>query len=290
MTDLQFNPAPPPGWQAHLKLGFAARPGQTFLAERRHLGPLRVQKTLYPEGAAICHAIIVHPPGGIAGGDSLDIEIDVGAASHAVLATPGASKWYKSNQRTARQSITLNVGMQGRLDWLPQNNIVFDHASAELNLTLVLDPSASAIGWDATQLGRQAAGEQWSAGRLRSTTTLMRPDGQLLWAERALLQADEPLRLASQGLAGWPAFGTLWACSPSCQGEDARTLSERLAALLPFDEQIRAGITCLAGDLLLIRVVARKMEALQNLLTECWTQLRPAIHGVPAQPLRIWTT
>jgi len=290
MNHPQFEPTPSLGWQAHLKLGFAARPGQTFLAERRHLGPLRVQKTLYPEGPAICHAIIVHPPGGIAGGDTLDIEVDVGAASHAVLATPGASKWYKSNQRTARQSITLQVREQGRLDWLPQNNIVFDHASAELNLTLVLDPSASAIGWEATQLGRQAAGEQWSAGRLRSSTTLMRPDGQLLWTERALLQADDALRLASQGLDGWPAFGTLWASSPACQGEVARALCEHLAERLPFDEQIRAGITCLPGDLLLIRVVARKMEALQNLLTECWTELRPAIHGVAAQPLRIWTT
>ena len=289
-STLALPQMPLPGWQAHLKLGFAARAGQTFLAERRHLGPLRVQKPLYPEGEIICHAIIVHPPGGIAGGDTLEIEVEVGAGSHAVLATPGASKWYKSNQRTARQSVTLQVREQARLDWLPQNNIVFDHAIAKLDLKLVLDPSASAIGWDATQLGRQAAGEHWSAGSLRSNTTLIRPDGQLLWTERALLHAEDPLRLAPQGLAGWPAFGTLWACGPACQGDIARALTERLAEQLPFDEQIRAGITCLPGDLLLIRVLARKMETLQNLLTACWTQLRPAIHGVAALPLRIWST
>jgi len=277
-------------WQAQLKLGFAQRAGRSFLAERRHLGPLRVQKPLYPEGDAICHAIIVHPPGGIAGGDTLDIEVDVGSASHAVIATPGASKWYKSNQRSARQTITLQVHEHARLDWLPQNNIVFDEARAELNLTLVLAESASAIGWEASQLGRQTAGERWLAGSLRSTTTLQRPDGRLLWTERALLEAGDPLRRAPQGLAEWPVFGTLWASGPACRGDTARQLCEALAATLPFDAQVRAGITCLPGDLLLLRGVARNMEALQALLTRCWTQLRPAIHQVPAQPLRIWTT
>lgn len=288
--DPALSPSHPPGWQAQLKLGFAERDGRSFLAERRHLGPLRVQKPLYPEGEAICHAIIVHPPGGIAGGDSLEIEVEVAAGSHAVLATPGASKWYKSNRRAARQSIVLRVHEHARLDWLPQNNIVFEQARAELDLTLVLAPSASAIGWEATQLGRQAAGEHWSTGSLRASTTLMRPDSTLLWTERARLSAEAPLRQAPQGLAGWPAFGTLWASGPACRGETARALCEQLAAQLPFDDQLRAGITCLPDDVLLVRVVARRMEALQNLLIACWTQLRPAIHGVAAQPLRIWST
>jgi urease accessory protein len=279
-----------PGWQAHLSLAFAARAAGSFMTERRHSGPLRVQKPLYPEGAQICHAVIVHPPGGIAGGDALTINVEVGAASHAVLATPGATKWYKSNQRSARQSVTLRVHDNAHLDWLPQNNIVFDEASAELDLTLVIAASASAIGWEATQLGRQAAGERWSAGRLHATTRLMRPDGTLLWTERAILTADDPLRDAPQGLGGWPVFGTLWAIGPARAPQADAALDEQLAALLGFDANLRGGITRLPGGVLMIRAVARHMQALQALLAQCWSVLRPALHGVPAQPLRLWMT
>jgi len=290
MPTSALNDTIQPSWQAHLKLAFAARPDGSFMTERRHSGPLRVQKPLYPEGGQICHAVIVHPPGGIAGGDALTIEVDVGAASHAVLATPGATKWYKSNRRSARQHVTLRVHEDAHLDWLPQNNIVFDDARAELDLTLVIAASGSAIGWEATQLGRQAAGESWNAGHLHATTTLMRPDGELLWTERAILAADDPLRDAPQGLGGWPAFGTLWAIGPARSEQTDAALHEQLTALLGFDANLRSGFTCLPGGVLLIRAVARQMQALQALQIACWNLLRPVLHGVPAQPLRLWST
>ncbi|MFJ2994245.1 urease accessory protein UreD [Pandoraea sp. NPDC087047] len=274
------------GWNASLTLGFELRGERSTLATRRHQGPLVVQKSLHPEGPGICHAVVVHPPGGIAGGDALSIEIDVGRNAHAVLTTPGATKWYKSQGRFGTQDITLTVHDGAKLDWLPLENIVFEHADARQRITVRLGENATAIGWDATLLGRQAAGEQWTQGRWRSNFELRDAQDRLLWAEQAVLGANDAQRTGATGLAGFPVFAALWAVGPAC----TRELAESLAEGLPFDDNVRSGITCLPGNVLVLRVLGHDMETVRQLLIAHWLKLRPLVHGAPAEPLRIWST
>jgi urease accessory protein len=110
-------------WPAELHLRFARDKKRSVLIENRHAGPLVVQKAIYPEGEQICHVVVVHPPGGMAGGDELTLEIDLAANSSAVISTPGAAKWYKAPRRTCRQKTTIRLEKGSTLDWLPQENI-----------------------------------------------------------------------------------------------------------------------------------------------------------------------
>ncbi|WP_354685319.1 urease accessory protein UreD [Cupriavidus necator] len=285
--DFLSSVAVPGAWQATLRLRFAQRGERTVLAERRHQGPLLVQKPLYPEGG-ICHAVILHPPAGVAGGDSLDIDVTVEADAHAVLATPGASKWYKSLGREAAQHVRLTVGPGARLDWLPQENIVFDDARARISTVLDVAPGGSAIGWDAVVLGRQASGEQWARGALWLDTRIGAGE-RALWIEQSHVDAASPLRTAVVGLDGLNVLGTLWAVGEGATQELAEVLAERL----PYTPDVRAGVTCLAANgqsMLLLRVLGRQMEAVRHVMVDSWQLLREPIHGVAARPLRLWAT
>lgn len=276
------------GWQAFLALDFARQGGRTVLARRRHEGPLAVQKPLYPEeDRSICHLTLLHPPGGLASGDTLRFDIALDEGAHAVLATPGATKWYKAHpDHPARQDIHITLAPRARLDWLPLENIYFDRSEARQYFSLQLAEGATALGWDAALLGRQASGEIWSEGSVHGETRLLDASGKLLWTERQRLQADAALRTAPQGLAGYPAYGTLWAAGPACDG----TLAETIAQGLPFEPRVRAGVTSPVPGVLLVRAVAVNIEPIRQLFTSLWLRLRPLIHGVAGRPLRLWAT
>jgi urease accessory protein len=241
---------------------------------------------LYPEGPDICHAVIIHPPGGIAGGDRLHLTVEIESGSRAVVTTPAATKWYKAAGRTAAQEIEIRLGPGSALDWLPQENLFFNGSFVKSNFKLEIDPTAAAIGWDMTMLGRRASGEKWEAGKIQASTEIRRPDRALIWIERMILNAGDPLLESPQGLAGYKAAGTLWAIGSKC----TRPLAFELNSILPFGPDLRAGATTLPGGVLLLRCLATEIESLRLLMIDCWTRLRPLILGSASQQLRLWAT
>lgn len=195
-------------WKASLSLEFCFGNKKTTLSRNVHDGPLVVQKPLYPEGSEVCHAIVVHPPGGIAGGDELSLKVRTGENSAALLTTPGAAKWYRSAGAWARQDVVFDV--QGALEWLPQETIVFDGALAETAYDVNLGAAAGFIGWDIVCLGRTGSGERFTRGAFRSSIRIRRED-RLLWLERGRIEGGGRLLDSPAGLAGSPVFGTLFA-------------------------------------------------------------------------------
>ena len=85
----EHRAAPP--WHASLSLRFAAREGRTVLADAAHQGPLRVQRPLYADDSGACEVLVLHPPGGMAGGDVLEISAQVDTGASVLVSTPGAA-------------------------------------------------------------------------------------------------------------------------------------------------------------------------------------------------------
>ncbi len=130
------------GWHAKLALDYR-RDGERTTAHDRHEGPLRVLQRLYPEGEGICHHVIVHPPGGVVGGDVLQVDARLGPGTHAVVTTPGATRFYRSEGAPALQQATLTLADGARLGWLLLENIAYRGGRARNAITLDLAPGAS---------------------------------------------------------------------------------------------------------------------------------------------------
>ncbi|WP_250667740.1 urease accessory protein UreD, partial [Escherichia coli] len=146
------------GWQATLDLRFQQAGGKTVLASAQHVGPLTVQRPFYPEEET-CHLYLLHPPGGIVGGDELTISAHLDPGCHTLITMPGASKFYRSSgaQALLRQQLTL--APQATLEWLPQDAIFFPGANARLSTTFHLCASSTLLAWDLLCLGRPVIGE-----------------------------------------------------------------------------------------------------------------------------------
>jgi urease accessory protein len=277
--NLPASPLFTPSWHAELELAYARFGDSTRPVQRRHLGPLRVQKHLYAEGPQVCQHIIVHPPGGIAGGDRLNISASVGRDAWAQITSPGAAKWYRA-AGPAYQQLKLQVAAGATLEWLPQETIVFSAAQAELSTAIDLEGDARLFYWDVVALGRPASGERFDLGHFQAQLDIRR-DGQLLWHERQRIVGADGLLDSPIGLEGQPVFATLLVT-----GEIDSDLLERCRSL---PHAVRGDLTQLPG-LLIARCLASEALLARGWLIDVWRMLRPVLLGREAVPPRIWNT
>ena len=281
---------PERGWQAELQLGFARDGARTALVERRHSGPLRVQRPFSPEGPDVCHVYLLHPPGGLVSGDELHVRAQVQDGAHAILTPHGAAKLYRSCAATcpARQVQSFGVHGAGVLEWLPQETIAFRGARAQLSTRVELAEHARFIGWEIVCLGRPAAGERFDEGSLWPSFELLRA-GKSSYLERGQYAGGQAVLDAPWGLAGQPVSGTLICAAPAAHGCVEVARAALAEVLHDAGAQGRAAVSGW-DDLLVARYLGPSSEVARNVLSAIWAAVRPGLLGRPACAPRIWRT
>lgn len=277
------------GWRGHLRLHYSVRQqGDTrhTQAHDLHEGPLRVLQRLYPEGPGICHHVLVHPPGGVVGGDELLIDARLDAGTHALVTTPGATRFYRSEGALGLQQARLQLGEGARLEWLPLENIAYSGCLAENRVELDLAPGAQALGWDTLALGLPAAGQAFERGRF---TQQLHWPGR--WLERGVLAAEDGLLLDSPlGLAGHRVLATLWFASGTAWPAPQREalLEAARAAIEQSALSTTAGATAPNDHVVVLRLLAARVEPAFGLLTAVRAAWRGLAWGLPPNPPRLW--
>jgi urease accessory protein len=274
-------------WKAKLALDFIEQEGRSYLAKREHTGPLVIQKTLHPEGLAVCHGIIVHPPGGVAGGDDLTLEVNLNNGAHALLTTPGAGKWYKANGQFASQHLNFELKNGACLEWLPQENILFNGAKVRFSANINLDAEANYASWDILCFGRQAQHEVWQTGSLQQHLQIRRA-GKLIWNEQSFLVPSSPLMYSIACLNG-NAVSASFVIAAGVVPQHLLTTCKAVQPKLALDMQAKYGITALP-DIFSARYVGQSAQSARQYFEALWHILRPWYARREVTRPRIWNT
>ena len=273
------------GWRGSLALDYRLGDGRT-VARDRHDGPLRVLRALYPEGG-VCHSVLVHPPGGVVGGDELAIEITLEAGAHALVTTPGATRFYRSAGATATQTLRIVAAAASRFEWLPLETIAYSGCEATNALRFELAPGAEMIGWDVTALGLPESDRPFDAGRFTQSIEL---PGR--WLERGTMAAGDRLLDAPLGWAGQRVLATMWfaAGGALAPARNDALLDVARSTCAAHSLAATTGATSPQEGVIVVRALAARVEPAMELLQRIWRAWRPLAWHLAATAPRVWST
>jgi urease accessory protein len=272
-----------PSWEGQLALDFANRQGTTILAQHRHKGPLRVLRPFYPEGRALCHLAIIHPPGGLVGGDSLHLEATAAEHSGVLLTTPAASKVYRSAGIMARQHTVLHMATGASLEWLPQEQILYDGAQLRQYTHIRLAKDSLFMGWELTVLGRPGCGEDFRHGSWENTLQVDL-ERQVIFLDIMRLAGGSPALQAAWGLRGCRVVGTCLASDPD------NVLLETWRAGLDAPQADHHWAATRIHQLVVLRYLGTNLRHARSFFAQAWRLARPLMLGRPPCIPRLWAT
>ena len=218
---------------------FARREGQTRLADLYQRDPCRVLFPV-PEPGEPPLAVLITTSGGVTGGDSLVMAVEVGPQAEAVAATQAAEKIYRAARSTEHCTIDikLSVGEGATLDWLPQETIVFEGARLKRRTVAEIAPGGSLLACEMVVLGRAASGERFTSGLLLDAWSVRRA-GKLVWTDALRVEGETPTG------AGFGDANALATVIGVWDQPEERFIEVR--RLLENAEPVRAGVTLVNG-------------------------------------------
>jgi urease accessory protein len=272
-------------WLARLDLDYTLE-AERSVARYLHQGPLRILQSLYPEGEAVCHNVLVHPPSGLVGGDTLDMQVNVGAGAHGLVTTPGATRFYRSEAGLATQQVHARLEAGARLEWLPLEAIAYNSCDGLNRAVFDLAPGAEMMTWDITALGLPAADMPFVQGTFRQHLEI--PG---VWLERGTINAtDTRLMNSPLGLAGQRCMATLVFAAGSTMADERieRALACARELLEASELRLTAGATSPHQQVIVLRVLSPVTEHAMRLLRQVWATWRYEMWGLPGAVPRLW--
>lgn len=277
-------------WKARLALGYTRRSDKTVLSKMQFEGPLRVQRPFYPEDNR-CHTYLLHPPGGMVSGDQIDIDVLVDSDANALITTPSAGKIYSADSANVVQTQNINLALKdgATLEFLPQENILFNGANARLSTSIDMSLKSKLIAWDLVSFGRPHGGYWFESGGLSQKISIS-VDGELVLHEGFRTDPELLILNSPVGLMGYKHMASLFIAAP-----------EKEEAYCDWVELIRQHITNVdctemsigvtqRRKLIIVRALAQDVEQLRNTFISIWQNIRPQVLGVESMMPRIWLT
>ncbi len=177
---------------ARLQVGVrpdATGPAKTVVERLYQAGSAKIRFSAAQADTGLT-AVLINTAGGLTGGDQFEWGVDLNGGANCTVLTQACEKVYRSDGGSADVSIGLAVGRGARLDWLPQETILFDGADLNRTFDIRLADGARLLAVEAVLLGRSAMGEHTPFVHLR--------DRWRVWKAEDMIFADD-VRLDQTG-------------------------------------------------------------------------------------------
>jgi urease accessory protein len=292
-TELTAKAAfPSPGHvRASLRLDFArdGLTGRTMLAASHQEPPLRVVRAFAMEdGAALVH--LHNVSGGLLGGDSLGLTVNVGAEACAQVTTTGATRVYRPRAESlvTTQSTEVAVGANALLEYLPDPLIPFAAARFSQRTCIRLSAGAGLFWWEILAPGREAHGEIFEYASVELKTDLLAV-GRPIAIERVRIEPERHRVTSLARLGSYRTWATFYVCRVGLQVSAWLELEQHLREVaegLCARGETLWGISTLSAHGLVVRCVASRGRDVLTGLHALWRAAKLRLYGRDAVPPR----